>query len=381
MRPNENTLRAGAPPIDFVERPWGAPSLFPGGAIFVLGMLVFGAIILTLHPNVLLWVRVQCGMSPQTSVKVLKVLAVCSVYMAVGPLLIILNKEILQTLSFDLPLFLSCLGLLTTGMVIRSCVALGMCEVRPETREVVEGNSWCMTVLPIAIAKAITLASGNAVYLYLGLGFIQMLKAFTPVIVCVVLGLFGMPTPTRLGRWGVYLIVSGTLVEVKGELNLTILGLVLMLTSEVCEAINLVLTQKLLHNCKFTLVEGLYFIAPPSGLVLCAAAVVLEGPKLWSDGKYKTLVQYPGYFVASCVLGLAVNFIGLAVMQLTSSLTVKVLNTIRGIGVILVGFLFYGEHCSGLELCGYAVALSGFCLYNWAQYSSEQKVQQAESAK
>lgn len=356
------------PPI--ADRAWNAPGL-QGSTIVAFSLIIFGAIILTLRPDILGRIRLQSGCSRQFWYQASKVMFVCTSFMVVGPLLMVLNKEVLQTLHFDFPLTLAALGLSTTAIVIRSLVAFGLCEVRPETLQAVAGNAWFWAVLPIALAKAITLASGNAVYLHLGLGFIQMLKAFNPVIVVIVMKICGLALPTRAARWGVYLIISGTLVEVKGELHVTLLGVTLMVTSEVMEAINLVLTQKMLQNCKFTLLEGIYLIAPPSGFLLVAAAAALEWPRLIREGKYMTIAEYPLYFSASCLLGLAVNFVGMAVVQATSSLTVKVLNTIRGIGVVFVGILFYGEYCSPLELCGYSVALAGFSLYNCAAYLAD----------
>jgi len=268
---------------------------------------------------------------------------------------------------------MSCLGLLTTAIVIRSLVAIGVCEVRQETLDAVASSGWYRSVLPIALAKAITLATGNAVYLHLGIGFIQMLKAVTPALVVALMFIFRLPLPTKLAWWGVCLIVSGTLLEVKGETHATMIGLVLMFTSELCEATNLVLTQKLLHQCKLTVVEGLYMIAPPSGIFLLCGAAVAEGPKLWNGGKYRAMIDFPWYFLGNCVLGFGVNFTGMAVVRMTSSLTCKILNTIRCIAIVLFGVLFYGEHCSTLELCGYGIALFGFCLYNFAQYNVDQK--------
>lgn len=129
----------------------------------------------------------------------------------------------------------------------------------------------------------------------------------------------------------------------------------------------------MLQNCKFTVLEGIYTIAPPSAIFLVSAAAVLEWPRLSSEAGYRIIAEHPQYFAASCLLGLAVNFVGMAVVQATSSLTIKVLNTIRGIGVVFVGILFYGEYCTTLELCGYTVALAGFSLYNCAQYLTPDK--------
>lgn len=48
------------------------------------------------------------------------------------------------------------------------------------------GWLWYRRVLPVGFAHASTLALGNAVYLLLNVGFIQMLKAFTPVMILLV---------------------------------------------------------------------------------------------------------------------------------------------------------------------------------------------------
>ena len=51
-------------------------------------------------------------------------------------------------------------------------------------------------VLPVGLAHALSLSTGNAIYLLLNVGFIQMLKSFTPVIVMVFLYLAGKCTYT-----------------------------------------------------------------------------------------------------------------------------------------------------------------------------------------
>jgi hypothetical protein len=341
------------------------------GASFTIVLFLFGVIVLALHPSILSKMKPKLEFDKISLLTILRVSFLCVAFMTVGPMLMVLNKEILRTLNFNFPLTLSGLGLFVTSIVIRIAVASGICEVSAEAKQAIHGRSWYTTVLPIAAAKAATLAFGNAVYLYLGLGFIQMLKAFNPVIVVAVMSICGLPVPPRLARWGVYLIITGTLLEVRGELHMTFLGLFFMMFSEVMEAINLVLTQKLLQIGNFTLTEGLHTISPPSCFLLFLAASMLEWPRLFSEGSYRILAEHPWHFAASSFLGLLVNFVGMAVVQATSSLTTKVLNTVRGVGVVMVGVLFYGEYCSPLELCGYSCALAGFSLYNVAQIKAK----------
>jgi len=246
-------------------------------------------------------------------------------------------------------------------------VKLGFATVRAESLDLVAGHNWYRVALPIGFCKAITLATGNAVYLHLGLGFIQMLKAFTPVIVLAALKIFGASTPSKSAMGFVMIIVIGTLVEVKGELHATALGLMLMFTSEVMEATCLVLTQKLLQNSKFTILEGMYVLTPPGAACLLALAAVLEWPKMIAAGDHLILCNRPQWFFSAAMLGLLVNFSGFFVVQATSSLTCKILNTARCIGLVFVGAVWYGEAVMPMELFGYSLALVGFMGYNIVQ--------------
>lgn len=47
-------------------------------------------------------------------------------------------------------------------------------------------HTHAQNVVPVGACQALTLALGNAAYLYLTVSFIQMLKAFTPVVVLAI---------------------------------------------------------------------------------------------------------------------------------------------------------------------------------------------------
>lgn len=301
----------------------------------------------------------------------LKVLLLCSAFMVTGPALMVLNKIIMQGLKFNYPFSLSGLGILFSSVFSRCMVAAGWATVQPKSREIATGWGFVRNMLPIGALKALTLASGNAAYLFLGLGFIQMLKAITPAIVLGVMWVFGMPSPNLTSIWCCMIIVFGTLLEVKGELNPSMIGLALMLLSEFTEAANLLLSQKLMQNQKFTVMEGIYFISPASVLCLFLMAAAWEWPRMVRSGDWAIIFQHLPYFLAAGFIGIAVNFLGLAVVQATSTLTQKILNQIRCIGLIFYGIIFFGEECTLFELFGYVVALGGFAGYNRAQMDPE----------
>merc|ERR1719331_816086 len=113
-----------------------------------------------------------------------------------------------------------------------------------------------------------------------------------------------------------------------------------MFTSEVVEAISLVLTQKLLQNHKFTVIEGMYVLAPPGASCLLFAAVLLEWPRMIRAGHHMMPLAQPTYFGVAALLGLGVNFVGFLVVQATSSVTCKILNTARCVSLVFIGIIF-----------------------------------------
>ena len=181
--------------------------------------------------------------------RALSVLVACTLYLLVGPSLIIINRTLMRERQFNYPMLVSGLGLLFSTAVSFALVR-GGCVERKHTA-LITRRFFVSNLLPIGAALATTLASGNAVYLYLPVGFIQMLKAFTPTVTIAMLYVSGIEVPTVRVACAVVGICAGTAVASLGEGSFNVVGLALMLTAEVSEAVRLVLTQKLLNNLKF----------------------------------------------------------------------------------------------------------------------------------
>eukprot|EP00931_Biecheleriopsis_adriatica_P064891 TRINITY_DN39565_c0_g1_i2.p1 TRINITY_DN39565_c0_g1~~TRINITY_DN39565_c0_g1_i2.p1 ORF type:complete len:374 (+),score=57.86 TRINITY_DN39565_c0_g1_i2:39-1124(+) len=288
-------------------------------------------------------------------------------FLCFGPSLILVNKHIMEADLFPYPLTIAAIGLSTSALASHVLVRLGFATVRPEALAATSGRNWYKTGLSIGFCNAMMHATGNAVYLFLGVGFIQMLKAFSPAVIMAVAYLAGLQIPSQGELGCVVLIITGTLFEVRGETHATITGLSLMFMSELFEAVNLVLSQRMFTSSKLTVVEALYIVSPVSAGCLALLITVHELPRMAStlDGA-SFLAVLPDLCIAA-TLGLLVNFFGFTVLQATSAVTFKVLNIMRGLGVIIVGIVFYGEDCSLLEALGYGVSICGFCGYSYFQ--------------
>ena len=187
-------------------------------------------------------------------ITVIKTIILCAVFMVTGPALILMNKYIMQDLDFPYPLFLSGLGILCSGITARVIVFFNYAQI--ELKEEVEGVHYYRRVLPVGVAFAGTLATGNMVYLLLDVGLIQMLKSFTPVVVMFFLFLTGIETPNKPVIISILIISFGTALTCSYTPDASVLGMFVMLFSEIFEAIRLVLTQFLLKDMKMGVVEG-----------------------------------------------------------------------------------------------------------------------------
>lgn len=82
-------------------------------------------------------------------------------------------------------------------------------------------------------------------------------------------------------------------------------------------------------------------LAPASAFWLFSASAIYEFPAMREANAFAIIVQNPWTFLAASTMGLGINYLSYLVIQATSSLTMKVLGTVRNIFTILLGVMFY----------------------------------------
>jgi drug/metabolite transporter (DMT)-like permease len=299
-------------------------------------------------------------------------LAVCTLFLVVGPSLMLVNKNVMdkQGVDFPYPFLVSSMGLVFTSFVTHALHLAGMLEL-PHAHLVTQGF-FLRAVLPVGACHAATLAFGNAQYLFMGMALIQFLKAFTPMV--VTLFTLVLLKKRQSSQVWLALVVTcfGTSLTAVGDMKLNLLGLVLAACSSSTEAVRLVLTQYALQDCRFTLLESQYFLAPAGAVCLLLVSWFFEREKLLASGDLAKLHDNPGTFLVCGSLGFGVQMLTSSVIKLTSSTTVKVLSQLRNALVVLSGVLLYGEVVSPLQLVGYVVSVIGITRYTALQSEAGQ---------
>mmetsp|Transcript_41704 Transcript_41704/g.94146 ORF Transcript_41704/g.94146 Transcript_41704/m.94146 type:complete len:405 (+) Transcript_41704:48-1262(+) len=319
--------------------------------------------------------KAETATEPLTLRRIVFIAVACSAFMVVGPMLILVNKLILSGRSghddgFPYPIMLSSMGLGASSVAARVLVhALGWASISDSTRAAVGGPlKWMKTIAPAGVLMAVALGTGNASYLYLGVGMIQILKSSTPVLVLSGLVLSGVEAPSRPVILSVLLITVGTVLTVGpggGGDAMSAYGLALFFLSSSAEATRLVMTQRLLTNVSFTVTEGQYYLSPPGFACLALCALFLEVPDALSSGRLANALLHQGpMFLLSTLLGIIVNFLGYFVIQTAGSLTMKILGTLRNVALVAYAVVVLGEIVLPREALGYLVTLFGFAGYS-----------------
>ncbi|KAK9787492.1 hypothetical protein WJX73_004769 [Symbiochloris irregularis] len=288
----------------------------------------------------------------------------CASWMGVSSALILVNKHCMSVDGFVYPMALSGLGMAFSGIASTLC-----CKVFRvvEVKQALTWHYYCTRIVPVGLFMALTLYCGNVVYLYLSVAFIQMLKAFTPIVTMVALFVAGLEAPTSRLIAAVFLIALGTAVASYGELQFSLVGVAFMFASESFEAIRLVMTQMLLVGLKLHPIEGLMYLAPACTFWLLLGMLLVEWPSMQAAGALSLLAARPFLYLSAAGLGFLVNTLAYFVIQLASSLTLKVLGTVKNAGVMWIGVLALGETVTLIQGVGYAVSLVGFFWYNYVK--------------
>lgn len=287
-------------------------------------------------------------------------LIAAAAWIATSTAIILVNKFILVELGFPFPLIVTFLGMASSSLVTSVLVFLHKIELKSKF----DARMMLITIIPVGLFQALTMFFGNSAYLFLSVSFIQMTKSLTPVFTMIALSCFGIEKPSVAIVFCVITIAIGTCIASYGEVKLSAIGAMCILVSEVTEALRLVLTQVLLVGNQCSPLEALFYLSPASGAWLILFASASEIPSIIKTQAYLRFQTHPYAFALSGCTGLLVSLLGLQIIKLSSSLTLKVLVAFRSVLLVSIGVYILRETVTAIEAMGYAISMVGFVWYN-----------------
>jgi hypothetical protein len=159
------------------------------------------------------------------------------------------------------------------------------------------------------------------------------------------------------------------------------IGLFCIVMAECAECLKLILTQVLMTDQKFTIVDAVLYITPAGFFWLQLGSCIYEYPEMHETGAFQRITTELPIFMACSLLGFAVNTAGFCVIQTTGAVTLKVLGTARNAGLIVFCWVFLGETITGLEGVGYIGALTAFSYYSKLQLDKKRVEASSDNTK
>lgn len=284
-----------------------------------------------------------------------------AVYFTGGPLLILLNNRLLQTLGFPYPIGLSAIGVVFSAFSSQLLVRLKLVQTGP----IQSFDFFLRSAVPIATLSALTLALGNAAYVHLSIATCQILKTLTPAITLIVLYTLRVEEPSARDIACVLLITVGTVGASRGELVVAPLGLLLQLGANLTEALRIVLSQRLISGLSgMSLVEMQYHVAPVQSVCLLVASLYVE---LWEPAARANalacVLANPLAFLGVGTLGLVLQAATLLVMRMAGSVALKLLGQARNAALVLFEVSRGKQQASAQQLMSYSISLAFFVAY------------------
>lgn len=236
-------------------------------------------------------------------------------------------------------------------------------------------------IVPIGAMFAGVLWLGNAAYLYLSVSFIQMVKAFMPVLVYFVGLGFGLER-FRVTKLGILvMIVTGVAIASYGEVHFVVHGFLLLCASLVLESLRVCSLQVLLQRAglKLNPFQTLMYIAPVTGGFLLPFAVLLEGGKIVRTGPPLTL-SFALVMITNASIALALNVTVFKVIKGQSALSLNVAGVIKDWLLIVLSYVLYHSPVTSTQVFGYGLAFVGVFVYNMIKNQDRKREAASQAA-
>eukprot|EP00419_Tripos_fusus_P004200 CAMPEP_0172677804 /NCGR_PEP_ID=MMETSP1074-20121228/14934_1 /TAXON_ID=2916 /ORGANISM="Ceratium fusus, Strain PA161109" /LENGTH=379 /DNA_ID=CAMNT_0013495705 /DNA_START=35 /DNA_END=1174 /DNA_ORIENTATION=+ len=220
-------------------------------------------------------------------------------------------------------------------------------------------------IAPVGICLAGSLVLSNAAYVFISVGYIQMVKSCTSSIVYMVAVLVGEEIFCIRCGASLLLICTGVAAASVGELDFNIFGFSLQVTATFIEAVRLIVLKALVssNGIQLDAMSGLYYYAPTCLVAtLVPFSLRVEGAIPWD----KVWALHP-VLLASALIAFALHLTILVFLRHASSTTYAATGILKDVLLIGSTSVYYSHPVTGIQAAGYGVSLLGLRLFNYSK--------------
>lgn len=300
------------------------------------------------------------GLLPSTWLRV--ALAITMWWLANGSTVLV-NKWLFQHEQFRYPLSLTLFHMIAQSILSRVAVdALGWSR---SIRFSAETDTYKVWLLAGVFCLNITL--GNIALRWIPVSFFEVVKSSSPVFTSCLTWLIMGRRLTARAAWALVPVVGGAVMATLTEMSFEGLGFLAAILSCLMTGLKTVLSAELLQGrYHFDALQLIYYMAPPSALLLLPLVVFIEGHSAveWFRKVMRGDTIEPIVVLwLSCVCALLLNLCVFDVLRRTSSVTLSVAGNLKVVGVIYASLLIFRNPFTWMNIAGSLVALMGCTWY------------------
>lgn len=274
-------------------------------------------------------------------------------------------KTLTATYGFNYPAFITTAHF-TASWLCGLCMmchrsrTTGSPMVRPTLHE------FSCLIVPLAVTFAAATLLTNSALLYCSIAYVQIIGSTAPLFSAVMTILWGLP----FDRWlfiASCIVVSGTIMSVKGEVKLSWIGTGCALCANAFRAVKATMTQYLMQTKdkdKFDPCSLLTWMCFASIFAMAILSAVGEGlaPLRALAGETRPLA-FCTAFVISCLNAAGLNFFALVVTKELGAVGQQISGQLKNVLCFAGGIVMFGDLVQLLEILGFVVVLLGVNLY------------------
>ncbi|RSH82204.1 hypothetical protein EHS25_006137 [Saitozyma podzolica] len=261
--------------------------------------------------------------------------------------IILLNKQIFTTLNFPYPVFL------TFYHMVVATIGTRLLRLVPgrfsQTRVDMPMSLKLRIILPMAVLFSASLILSNVAYVHLSVSFVQMLKAFIPVLVLVIQLVSGLQSYNHLLMVVICLTCAGCFIAASGEVRFSVFGLVCQTSAVIVESMRLVLIQVLLKEYKMDPLTSIAMYAPICVVIIGMIMPVVEGAEPWLYVLDRVGIPL---LLVNGALAFALNIAGVLLIDSAGSVVLTLSGVCKDILLITLSVLVLGSAIAPIQVLG-----------------------------
>jgi len=273
-------------------------------------------------------------------------------------------KWVFSTHQYSFPKLVTSLHFLSGGIVTGLLLA-----TRKAAMPIPTAYEFWVLIFPIAIAVVASIGANNMALVHCSAAFTEIIGSSTCLITIALVVLMGMP----FDKWLILpslLVATGCAMSITGEVNFSLIGMLLCFTANAFRSLKASLQQKLMTGetrDKFDPCALLFWICLPSMCVMFGASLVTEGMAPYQKLATMQSVELRGLagaLAASCVNATILNLAQLFVTKDLGAVGSQLAAQAKSVLVVLGSMVLFADPVTLLQVFGFMQVLLGVLIYS-----------------